>query len=294
MLPQPFPPPAWPFAPSSTFDTEESSYAKEKSLGVEVLMRFERTVATDVIVRTGGSTILRPSWPAEAVLGDKFREFRMVMEVWPADLVFKANLASTDWMDVAEAVSADTIAVLVNGVNDEEKLLLAGLRSDSEKKAIGGALRWCMVIGDTGRLELMLQALPLPREYVASKPILRADSSPVISLAAYQLEYVEFDGVLAAGPVPTICCADADRATINASPESLHGQMQKLASLFAKPETVGFREAEKVCKKPRIGNIELSFKRKYKKVSSDAQPAKRPRTELSDQGEQSRVPPSVQ
>ena len=205
-------------------------------------------------------------------------EFTLVMDAWPGDLVFKNNMASTEWMDLAEAISADTIAVLRNGVNDDDRELLSGLRSDSEKKAVGGALRWSLVIGDAGRLELMLQGLPLPKSFVASKPVLRADSSPIIALAAYNIEYVEFDGEHAAGPVPTICCEEQHRAAISANLETLHAQLQKMASLFAKPETVGFKEAEKLCRKPRVGAIELSFKRKYKKpAASLQQPAKRVR-----------------
>jgi hypothetical protein len=72
MEPLPFPPPVWPFAPLSALDEEESSYAREKTLGLEMQMRFERTVATNTVARTGGTEIIRANWPAEAILGDKF------------------------------------------------------------------------------------------------------------------------------------------------------------------------------------------------------------------------------
>jgi len=198
----------------------------------------------------------------------------------PADIAIKQNLASSDWFDLGEAISADVIAVFINGEPDAEKELLSSLRNDSEKKAIGASLRWGLVVGDSNRLELMLQALPLPKTFVVSKPILRADSSPVISLGSVAIDYNSFDGELAAGPVPRIFCAEADQATITSNAESAHGQIQKLAGLFAKPELVGFREAEKLVKKPRVGAVDLSFKRKFKKgAAGDQQPAKRPRAE---------------
>ena len=73
MQAQPFPPPSWNFKDLAAFDVEESLYAKEKQLAVEILLRFERNVATHSIARTGGTSILRPQWSAEAILGDKFK-----------------------------------------------------------------------------------------------------------------------------------------------------------------------------------------------------------------------------
>ena len=69
----PFPPPLWPFAPLEFFDNGESNYAREKKLGVEILMRFERVVATHSRICTGGTDIIRARWAAEAILGDKFQ-----------------------------------------------------------------------------------------------------------------------------------------------------------------------------------------------------------------------------
>jgi len=68
-----FPPQPWPFAPLEDFHSYESSYVSDRQLGVEVLMRWERLVATHSRICTGGSQILRVRWAAEEILGDKFK-----------------------------------------------------------------------------------------------------------------------------------------------------------------------------------------------------------------------------
>jgi hypothetical protein len=212
-----------------------------------------------------------------------FTEYELEFEMWPGDISFRQNLTSTDWLDLRECVADSTIAAYVDSALDTEGELLASLKDDNEKKAIGASLRWALVIGDSGKLELMLQALPLPKTYVVSKPLLRGDSTPIIAIASFPLEYASFDGVKADGPVPVIFCAENDRHLFTTNEESVHSQLQRLASYFAKPETIGFREAVAVVKKPRLAAFELSFKRKFQKQPGDRQAAKRQRIQPQEE-----------
>ena len=199
--------------------------------------------------------------------------------------MFRPNLASTEWMDLKECVADSTLTVFVEGAIDTEGDLLANLKEDNEKKAVGASLRWALVIGDSGKVELMLQALPLPKTFVTAKPLLRGDSTPIIAIESYPLEYASFNGELADGPVPVIFCTEVDQQIILSNEESVHGQLQKLASYFAKPEIVGFREAVAIVKKPRPAAFELSFRRKFKRRAEERPTPKRQRTQpIADAG----------
>jgi hypothetical protein len=63
---------------------------------------------------------------------------------------------------------------------DFEDTLLERLDNTSEKKAVGGAVRWPLIINDHNSIDIMLQGLPLPKNFILSKPNLRGDNVPVI------------------------------------------------------------------------------------------------------------------
>ena len=188
-------------------------------------------------------------------------------------------MASSAWLDIEELISSSAIAVYKGGELDIEDSLLLMFNSESEKKAVGASIRWAYIIGDSGQLELMLQALPLPAQFVASKPSLRGDSAPVMSIWSSPVWYNAFNGEDAAGPVPVLCCASEHRLAISNDPLATHGELQKLAAIFFKPELLALKEAATMVKKPRSGAGEQSFRRKTPALA--VRPAKRPRLQPS-------------
>jgi hypothetical protein len=207
-------------------------------------------------------------------------DYELLYEVWPGDLAFRANMAFTAWVDIRDMISSRAVTVLRDGAPDEELVILETMAEGSERKPRGACLRWAAIIGDSGRLELMLQSLPLPETLLTSKPLLRGDSTPVIGIKSFQIEYRAFDGDMADGPVPTIYCGEDTMELFSNNPKLVHGQMQKLAGIFAKPEILAFKEAAAMVKKPRVGAFELAFKRKYREqepAATTTQAAKKPR-----------------
>jgi len=73
-------------------------------------------------------------------------------------------MASSGWMDVEEGVAGGQMAVQVVSTQepDFEDTLLERLDNTSEKKAVGGAVRWALVINDHNSIDIMLQGLPHP------------------------------------------------------------------------------------------------------------------------------------
>jgi hypothetical protein len=189
-------------------------------------------------------------------------------------------MACTAWVDIRDMISSRAVSVLCDGAPDEELVILETMAEGSERKPRGACLRWAAIIGDSGRLELMLQSLPLPETLLTSKPLLRGDSTPVIGVKSFQIEYRAFDGDMADGPVPTIYCGEDTKELFSNNPKLVHAQMQKLAGIFAKPEILAFKEAAAMVKKPRVGAFELAFKRKYREqepAATTTQAAKKPR-----------------
>jgi hypothetical protein len=173
-------------------------------------------------------------------------------------------MACTAWRDVKGLIDSGDIAPFLHMERDVQFTISAIFSEESEKKAVGACLRWAAVIGDSRHVELMLQALPLPETFLTLKPVLRGDSTPVICIQTFPVEYRSFNGVVADGPVPIVYCLEAEEDIIKGDPRMMHAQLQKLAGIFAKPKTIGYKEDAALVKKPRPTICELAFKRKYK------------------------------
>jgi len=172
--------------------------------------------------------------------------YNFIKEVFPADLEFRINMASSAWEDLEEDVAAGQMAVevLATGEPDFEDSLLEKLDNSSEKKAVGGAVRWALIINDANSIDIMLQGLPLPKEFVNSKPSLRGDNIPVIELWRQTVSCPLFDGQRAAGPVPLLCVGSAEEADWAAShPALLHAELAKMYGCLFKPELISRNEA---------------------------------------------------
>jgi len=173
-------------------------------------------------------------------------EYNIIKEVFPADLEFRINIASSAWEDLEEEVAAGQMAVKViaTGEPDFEDSLLEKLDKSSEKKAVGGAVRWALIINDANSIDIMLQGLPLPKEFVNSKPSLRGDNIPVIELWRQTVSCNLFNGQRAAGPVPLLCVGSAGEADWEASHLALlHAKLAKMNSCLYKPELISCKEA---------------------------------------------------
>jgi hypothetical protein len=90
----------------------------------------------------------------------------------------------------------------------------------------------------------MLQGLPLPKNFILSKPNLRGDNVPVIELWRHQISCNMFDGQRAAGPVPVLCVSSAEEADWVAShPTLMHAELVKMYGCLFKPEFITRNEA---------------------------------------------------
>ena len=172
--------------------------------------------------------------------------YNILIEAFPRDLEFRVNMASSGWMDVEEGVAGGQMAVQVVSTQepDFEDTLLERLDNTSEKKAVGGAVRWALVINDHNSIDIMLQGLPLPKNFILSKPNLRGDNVPVIELWRHQISCNMFDGQRAAGPVPVLCVSSAEEADWVAShPTLMHAELVKMYGCLFKPEFITRNEA---------------------------------------------------
>ena len=122
---------------------------------------------------------------------------------------------------------------------------------------------------------MSLQALPSPLATVSSKPLLAEDNIPCILLSSDKPHYQAFNGVHAAGPVPTMTSLDPEESQVRLQDDHarFHAQLQKLSSRFLKPEYVALKEAQLLVKKPRQGTGAPLFLRSYHPDQPDLQQA---------------------
>jgi hypothetical protein len=74
-----------------------------------------------------------------------------------------------------------------------------------------------------------------------------------MSLATWELNCTLYNGEECAGPVPALFAEDPEEAKSNveANPEKVHADIQRMMKMFFMPEYVSGEEAEALIKKPR-------------------------------------------
>ena len=95
---------------------------------------------------------------------------------------------------------------LSSGGEDTAGALRKQLAKESTKRdPNGAALRWAFAAGPNGGCDLQLQVLPLPANYVSSKPLLLMDNVAVIVAKAWPIQIAIRDGDCGLqGPVPVL------------------------------------------------------------------------------------------
>lgn len=203
-------------------------------------------------------------------------------DIWPRDIVLQHNATASEWEDLHSLLLANCISARCpDGQPDVDDDLANRLEAYAAKRgnSSGAVLRWALIIGSQGRLELALQGLPASIGVVKGKPSLLSDQTPTIQLANIPVWYQAFNGGVAAGPVPTLTAEDPEesRELIKRNLNGFHAQLQLLAGKFISPEQLTLKDAQTVVKKPREGRGIPFFKRSAPSEEAGPSQQKRPR-----------------
>jgi len=205
----------------------------------------------------GGAILMQHQIPLSCVLpGASALGHALHLSISPADAMPREGFATSEWFDVETMVKQRELPLvdMAGNVLDATELL-RHLRSDcAEKEAVGAALRFGVVAGTSGRLELELQCLPCPVKFL--KPIHQADNTPTIRLSGSALAVDMFDGSSHSGPVPVFFAADPDtvQQQLVADRDAAHDIVTMINNIFIIPEHFSYEEAVTFLKKkPRAG-----------------------------------------
>jgi len=175
-----FPPEDWPIFPAADF--ELAVPRDPGALGLEVMAqaRINGRIVDHFRVTVGGSNILRVNFTTRSIfMSERIPTTPLQYEVWPRDIELRRNMASSEWLDVATLLASNDIAVMTgdepagsDAVASNEGLL--GLINGAKDKTnYSASIRWAVVVGSDGNLELNLQTLPAAAAVLVGKPVLR-------------------------------------------------------------------------------------------------------------------------
>ena len=174
-----YPPEDWAIKPEDHFTahTVDDDNGRGSMLVVDVCVQVSRDAVIEgnfKILLGGGEPIRAEILAKEVLVMGGAGSFKLIIERFPRDIMFRLNTTTSDWFDVEESIAEGQIEVmLVGGGGDTENALRKRLRKESSKNQNGGALRWAVGAGPDGFLELQLQALPVPAAVANSKLLLR-------------------------------------------------------------------------------------------------------------------------
>ena len=163
-----FPPQDWTRAPKADYHTYKVE--TNRGLAVDLIMDMEGLATESFRFVLGGKALLKIAFAVKDILGDQFPDFTIKWPIWPADITLRNNMATGPWIDVEQLIGGNDVEVLADSTSVDPSHALLTLIQSQEA---GASVRWALAIGDSGRLTLQLQALPMMATALQSKPSLR-------------------------------------------------------------------------------------------------------------------------
>ena len=178
-------PPEWVIMPREDF--EIAAPRDPGSLGMELLAQIRPSgrVMDHFRIVLGGFSRVEAVFTGKSLFtNNSFPNVRLNYQLWPRDIVFRRNMSTSEWLDLAGLIASNDVlayrpseaAGSSQDAEDEElcnsdvTAFLAGL---TDRSQCGASVRWAIGIGPDGRMELALQGLPAAAAILNGKPTLR-------------------------------------------------------------------------------------------------------------------------
>ena len=170
-----FPPTEW-----SIFEAADFEVAQPRNpgdLGIELLaqIRPNGRVVDHWRLTAGGAKILEVNFFLMTLVpkASELPAWRLSFQKWPAEIMFRRNMTTSDWFDLLELLEANDVTVADEaGGPVDNAVVVAALNLIPDKSANSAALRWAAAINAAGKIELQLQCLPGPTHRL-SRPIFK-------------------------------------------------------------------------------------------------------------------------
>ncbi len=148
-------------------------------LGVELMAqaRPNGRIQDHFGLALGGSRLLEKKLLVSGLINKEVpAPWKLSLGVWPRDVMFRQNMATTAWLDVRDMVAAGEARIL--GVEDaqvenEEFFNQIDASTSRGRDKTSASIRWALGIGDDLKVQLLLQGLLGPAATINGKPSLR-------------------------------------------------------------------------------------------------------------------------
>ncbi len=148
-------------------------------LGVELMAQARPSgrIQDHFRLALGGSKILEKRLPVASLINKEVpAPWKLSLGVWPRDVMFRQNMATTAWLDVRDMVAAGEARILGDEdvqVDNEEFFNQIDASTSRGRDKTSVSVRWALGIGDDLKVQLLLQGLPGPAATINGKPSLR-------------------------------------------------------------------------------------------------------------------------
>jgi hypothetical protein len=246
-------PPEWQIHSESEFEAFHLAPGEDGAMGMVLQAKLNRSgnfngVFQCCIFGANPTTIHVPASRIILGLPDEFHSLKFAFSVNPEEIAPQTNSTCTVWKDALASVMDRTLLVLDADDNVVDPAQVIKYFKDTGD-AGGFSTRWAVAATPSTNpptLQAELQMLPVAAKYL-TKANLKADNAVSVQLARIPLRVEMFDGVDAAGPIPTLFAADRDSAfqnLMNNLQEVLEG-VNNLNQRFLYMEHLSLDEATK-------------------------------------------------
>jgi len=167
-----FPPP-WDFFEAGEFETATTRDPGE--LGVELMAQCRNNgrICDHFRIALAGTKLVEKYVNIHAMIPqDALPDWSILVSTFPHHIKIRRNMATSEWTDIREAVASNDLLVYNEDKQAIDSKLLLDALDQIDKGVNGAAYRWAVMVGEDMKLQLQLQCLPSPANYLASKPML--------------------------------------------------------------------------------------------------------------------------
>ena len=171
-----FPPDTWFVFPAENFTTAVPRIHGDFTAEVMAQVRPNGRVLNHWRIALGSSKPLEAEINIAAVIpaAATLPKWRLTYQQWPRDVIVRRNMMTSGWVDLLTLLAANDVGVMSEtGENVANPTVVEALNSLPDKSSNSASCRWAVCVGEAGRLELQLQALPTPTTILTGKPIYR-------------------------------------------------------------------------------------------------------------------------
>lgn len=191
-------PPEWSVFSDHLFLNYSVEGSADSGIGAIVLlqMREDGRARDNFRVQLFGNVLLTSRITATDILAiPELGNIALRYGCYPADAAPRLNMTTSAWLDVEDLIRAGNITPLDADDNEvDTAAVLAHLNSAAVRKnAVGASIRWAVGVDPGNKLQLMLQALPIPAKFLTSDALTRADNVPVVCISKIPLSADLFD-----------------------------------------------------------------------------------------------------